>query len=96
MSVTSGSQISTINYTKPDDIGKAAREKASAMAKSKTPEPTTSMTKSDPVNINASKSSSTIQNMPTASDKAGVEFYLTRMGFPKVHYTQTSRGATLR
>ena len=95
MTPTSGSQLSTVNDTMSGNIARAARERTATVAATKTPKPV-AVTKSDPVNMNAPSGSSTIQNMPTASDKAGVEFYLTRMGFPKIIYTQTSRGATLR
>ena len=90
MTPTSGSQLSTVNDTMSGNIARAARERTATVAETKTPEPV-AVTKSDPVNMNAPSGSSTIQNMPTASDKAGVEFYLTRMGFPKITYTQTSR-----
>ena len=97
MTPTSGSQLSTVNDTMSGNIARAARERTATVAATKTPEPVAT-TRSDPVNMNASTGSSTIQNMPTTSDKAGVEFYLTRMGFPKtkIIYTQTARGATLR
>jgi hypothetical protein len=95
MTATSGSQLSTVNDTMSGNIARASRERMATVAATKTPK-SVATTRSDPVNMNAPSSSSTIQNMPTASDKAGVEFYLTRMGFPKIIYTQTSRGATLR
>ncbi len=95
MTPTSGSQLSTVNDTMSGNIARAARERTATVAATKTPEPVAT-TRSDPVNLNASTGSSTVQNMPTTSDKAGVEFYLTRMGFPKIVYTQTARGATLR
>jgi murein DD-endopeptidase MepM/ murein hydrolase activator NlpD len=95
MTPTSGSQLSTVNDTMSGNIARAARERTATVAATKTPE-SVATTRSDPVNMNASTGSSTIQNMPTTSDKAGVEFYLTRMGFPKIIYTQTARGATLR
>ena len=95
MTPTSGSQLSTVNDTMSGNIARAARERTATVASTKTPEPVAT-TRSDPVNLNASTGSATIQNMPTTSDKAGVEFYLTRMGFPKIVYTQTARGATLR
>ena len=90
MTPTSVSQLSTVNDTMSGNIARAARERTATVAETKTPEPV-AVTKSDPVNMNAPSGSSTIQNMPTASDKAGVDFYLTRMGFPKITYTQTSR-----
>jgi hypothetical protein len=95
MTPTSGSQLSAVNDTMSGNIARSARERTATVAATKTPKPV-AVTKSDPVNMNAPSVSSTIQNMPTAYDKAGVEFYLTRMGFPKIIYTQTSRGATLR
>jgi hypothetical protein len=90
MRPTSGSQLSTVNDTMSGNIARAARERAATVAATKTPKPV-AVTKSDPVNMSASSGSSTIQNMPTVSDKAAVEFYLTRMGFPKITYEQTSR-----
>ena len=90
MTPTSGSQLSTVNDTMSGNIARAAKERTATVAATKTPKPV-AVTKSDPVNMNAPSGSSTIQNMPTASDKAGVEFYLTRMGFPKITYEQTSR-----
>lgn len=96
MTPTSGSQLLNFNDTMSGNINKAAREKTSAIVDSKTPESSAAMAKLDPKNLNASSGTSTVQNMPTSSDKAGVEFYLTRMGFPKIHYTQTSFGSTLR
>jgi uncharacterized protein (TIGR02594 family) len=89
MTVTSGSQLSTVNDTMTGNIARAARERTAEVAATKTPEPVAT-TRSDPVNMNASTGSSTIQNMPTASDKAGVEFYLTRMGFRKLTYNQNA------
>ena len=90
MTPTSGSQLSTVNDTMSGNIARAAKERTATVAATKTPKPV-AVTKSDPVNMNAPSGSSTIQSMPTASDKAGVEFYLTRMGFPKITYEQTSR-----
>jgi hypothetical protein len=90
MKVTSGSQLSAVNDTMSGNIARAARERAATVAATKTPKPV-AVTKSDPVNMSVSSGSSTIQNMPTVSDKAAVEFYLTRMGFPKITYEQTSR-----
>ena len=90
MTPTSGSQLSTVNDTMSGNIARAAKERTATVAATKTPKPVAT-TRSDPVNMNAPSGSSTIQNMPTASDKAGVEFYLTRMGFPKITYEQTSR-----
>jgi hypothetical protein len=90
MKVTSGSQLSAVNDTMSGNIARAARERAATVAATKTPKPV-AVTKSDPINMSASSGSSTIQNMPTVSDKAAVEFYLTRMGFPKITYEQTSR-----
>jgi murein DD-endopeptidase MepM/ murein hydrolase activator NlpD len=89
MTPTSGSQLSTVNDTMSGNIAKAARERTATVAATKTSEPVAT-TRSDPMNLNASTGSSTIQNMPTASDKAGVDFYLTRMGFPKISYKQNA------
>jgi hypothetical protein len=89
MTPTSGSQLSTVNDTMSGNIARAARERTATVAATKTPE-SVATTRSDPMNLNASTGSSTIQNMPTASDKAGVDFYLTRMGFPKISYKQNA------
>lgn len=95
MRPTSGSQLSTVNDTMSGNIAKAARERTSEVAAAKTPE-TASAKSSASMNMNAPKKSSAVGNGPSSSDKAGVEFYLTRMGFPPIHYTQTSWNATIR
>jgi hypothetical protein len=95
MTPTSGSQLSTVNDTMSGNIAKAARERTSEVAATKTPK-TASATSSAPMNMNAPKNSAVVGNGPSSSDKAGVEFYLTRMGFPPIHYTQTSWNATVR
>lgn len=95
MRPTSGSQLSTVNDTMSGNIAKAARERTSEVAAAKTPE-TASAKSSASMNMNAPKKSAAVGNGPSSSDKAGVEFYLTRMGFPPIHYTQTSWNATVR
>lgn len=41
-----------------------------------------------PVNINRNPEVATIENLPSGSDMAGPDFYLTRFGFPKIEYNQ--------
>jgi uncharacterized protein (TIGR02594 family) len=89
MTPTSGSQLSTVNDTMSGNISRAARERTAETAAARTQE-TASTTRSDPMNLNAPTGSSTVQNLPTSSDKAGVDFYLTRMGFRKLTYNQTA------
>jgi murein DD-endopeptidase MepM/ murein hydrolase activator NlpD len=86
---TTGSQLSAVNDTMSGNIASAARERAAATAASRTQE-AESMATSDPMNLNAPTGSSTVQNLPNSSDKAGVDFYLTRMGFPKISYKQNA------
>lgn len=95
MTPTSGSQLSTVNDTMSGNIARAARERTSEVAAAKTPETATSAT-STSMNMGASGRSASVGSVPTASDRAAVEFYLTRMGFPPIHYTQTSWNATVR
>lgn len=95
MTPTSGSQLSTVNDTMSGNIAKAARERTSEVAAAKTPE-TATTAPSTSMNMGASGRSASVGSVPTASDRAAVEFYLTRMGFPPIHYTQTSWNATIR
>lgn len=95
MRPTSGSQLSTVNDTMSGNIAKAARERTSEVAALKTPETATTAS-SAPMNMGTSGRSASVGSVPTASDRASVEFYLTRMGFPPIHYTQTSWNATVR
>lgn len=81
---TTGSQLKEFNTDMSSKISAAARERNAAVAASKTKEDI--KTASDPLNLNSGSSTSMIQNVPTKSDKAGVEQYLTRMGFPKIEY----------
>jgi murein DD-endopeptidase MepM/ murein hydrolase activator NlpD len=80
-----GTQMS--DMTTASSINSAAKEKNAAMAKSRSTEESASAPM-DPLNLNAKAGSSTVQNLPTKSDLAGVEFYLTRMGFPKIEYAK--------
>lgn len=76
--------------TTAQSISKAARERNAAIADAKT-DSVSPPTVNDPLNLNASAGkTATIQNLPTGSDLAGVEFYLTRMGFPKIEYHKPS------
>jgi hypothetical protein len=78
------------------EIAAASVKRSGDIVAAKTPEVDVSTSVKDPINLNKNKDTPVVQNMPTASDYAGIDYYLTRMGFPKIHYTQTSRGATLR
>lgn len=73
------------DMTTSQSINKAARERNAEIAATRSADEPAAAA-SDPLNLNASVGSSTIQNLPTASDMAGVEYYLTRMGFPKIEY----------
>jgi uncharacterized protein (TIGR02594 family) len=95
MRPTSGSQLSTVNDTMSGNIARAARERTSEVAAARTVENATTSSSAS-MNLNVPSSSVAIGGGPTASDRAGVEFYLTRMGFPPIHYTQTSWNATIR
>jgi hypothetical protein len=87
--VTTGSQLLDFNDTMSGNIAKAARDKTTAMVDSKTPEAMTAAMPA-PISLSAVSSSSSMQGVQTESDKSNVEWYLTRMGFPKVNYEQTS------
>jgi hypothetical protein len=78
------------------EIATASVKRSGDIVAAKTSEVDVSTSVKDPINLNKNKDTPVVQNMPTASDYAGIDYYLTRMGFPKIHYTQTSRGATLR
>jgi hypothetical protein len=83
------------DMTTATSINNAAKQKNAAMAESRSSDDSTPAAM-DPINLSAKTGSSTVQNLPTASDMAGVEFYLTRMGFPKIEYAKpmaTSRMA---
>ena len=95
MRPTSGSQLSSVNDTMSGNIARAARERTSEVAAARTVENATTSSSAS-MNLNAPSSSVAVGGGPTASDRAGVEFYLTRMGFPPIHYTQTSWNATIR
>lgn len=79
-----GEQMS--DPTTARSINNAAAERAAALAESRSTD--TASTASDPLNLSVGGSSSTIQNLPTKSDFAGVEYYLTRMGFPRIEYAK--------
>lgn len=68
------------------EIATAAISKNAAVADLKTPALDTSVAVKDPPNINKTTNTDFVQNIPTASDMAGVDHYLTRMGFPKIEY----------
>ena len=74
----------------------ASVKRSGDLAEAKTPPVDTSVSIKDPMNLNKNKPTDVVQNVPTSADFASVDFYLTRMGFPKIIYTQTARGATLR
>jgi hypothetical protein len=78
------------------EIATASVKRSGDLAAAKTPAVDTSVSIKDPMNLNKNKPTDVVQNVPTSADFAGVDFYLTRMGFPKIIYTQTARGATLR
>jgi len=87
--VTTGSQLLDFNDTMSGNIAKAARDKTSAMVDSKTPENAAASIPA-PISLSTSSSSSSMQGIKTESDKSNVDWYLTRMGFEKVNYEQTS------
>lgn len=67
------------------EIAIAAVNRNAQMAEVKTPAIDTGLAIKDPPNISKS-GSDFVQNIPTSSDMAGVDYYLTRMGFPKIEY----------
>ena len=78
------------------EIAMASVKRSGDLAEAKTLPVDTSVSIKDPMNLNKNKPTDVVQNVPTSADFASVDFYLTRMGFPKIIYTQTARGATLR
>lgn len=73
------------------EISSAAVQKTSAVVESKKASKSEEVkVPKDPLNINPDKQSPVVENLPTKSDYAGVEFYLTRMGFPKIEYSTPS------
>lgn len=68
------------------EIATAAVSKNAKMAEAKTPAIDTGPAIKDPPNISKSTNTDFVQNIPTSSDAAGVDYYLTRMGFPKIEY----------
>ena len=85
----SGSQLLGFNDTMVGNINKAAREKTSAMIDSKNPEAAATSIPA-PISLNTVSSSSSMQGIKSTSDKASIQWYLTRMGFTEVNYEQTS------
>lgn len=86
-----GTQMS--DMTTAQSINRAAQERNAEIAAARSADEPTAAA-GDPLNLSSSGGSSTIQNLPTGSDLAGVEFYLTRMGFPRIEYTQTASRTT--
>jgi hypothetical protein len=78
------------------EIAMASVKRSGDLVEAKTLPVDTSVSIKDPMNLNKNKPTDVVQNVPTSADFASVDFYLTRMGFPKIIYTQTARGATLR
>lgn len=68
-------------------ITKSAIERNSAVAEEKSAKDGP-VTLPNPVNINKNPEAATIENIPMPGDRAGVDFYLTRFGFPKIEYNQ--------
>lgn len=68
------------------EIAAASTLRIGAMAEARAQAQTSTPSLPDPPNLNAGTGSPVVQNLPTASDMAGVDFYLTRMGFPKIEY----------
>lgn len=68
------------------EISLAAINKNAKMAEVKTPAIDTGPAIKDPPNISKSTNTDFVQNIPTSSDAAGIDYYLTRMGFPKIEY----------
>jgi hypothetical protein len=68
------------------EIAMASVKRSGDLAAAKTPDVDTSVTIKDPMDLNKNKSTDVVQNVPTSADYAGVDFYLTRMGFPKIEY----------
>lgn len=68
------------------EIAAASTMRIGAIAESRSQSQAVTPSLPDPPNLNAGTGSPVVQNLPTASDMAGVDFYLTRMGFPKIEY----------
>jgi hypothetical protein len=68
------------------EIAMASVKRSGDLAEAKTLPVDTSVTIKDPMDLNKNKSTDVVQNVPTSADYAGVDFYLTRMGFPKIEY----------
>ena len=68
------------------EIAMASVKRSGDIAAAKTPDVDTSVNIKDPMDLNKNKSTDVVQNVPTSADYAGVDFYLTRMGFPKIEY----------
>ena len=68
------------------EIAAAAIDKNASVAQLKTPALDPGPAAKDPPNISKSTNTDFVQNIPTASDMAAVDHYLTRMGFPKIEY----------
>lgn len=68
------------------EIAAASTMRIGAMAEARTQSQATTPSLPDPPNLNAGNGNLAIENLPSSSDRAGVEHYLTRMGFPKIEY----------
>lgn len=68
------------------EIATASVKRSGDIVAAKTPDVDTSVSVKDPMNLNKNKPTEVVQNVPTSADYAGVDFYLTRMGFPKIEY----------
>jgi murein DD-endopeptidase MepM/ murein hydrolase activator NlpD len=68
------------------EIAAASTMRIGAIAESRTQSRATTPSLPDPPNLNAGNGNLAIENLPSSSDRAGVEHYLTRMGFPKIEY----------
>ncbi len=68
------------------EIAAASVKRSGDIAAAKTPDVDTSVSIKDPMDLNKNKPTEVVQNVPTSADYAGVDFYLTRMGFPKIEY----------
>ena len=68
------------------EIAMASVKRSGDLAAAKTLPVDTSVSIKDPMDLNKNKPTDVVQNVPTSADYAGVDFYLTRMGFPKIEY----------
>jgi hypothetical protein len=68
------------------EIATASVKRSGDIVAAKTPDVDTSVSVKDPMDLNKNKPTEVVQNVPTSADYAGVDFYLTRMGFPKIEY----------